>query len=211
MAQRIFFILSILLFVKEPVSALVKVPSTSCYLVDIYKDSTKLEKKKKLDSLLATHNPRIATFRSAILPGWGQAYNRQYWKIPIVYGALGATAGVFTYNLAWYKRTRFAYKVAITKDTASFGKVHAKLKSLLTDSYGAPSLKYYRDSYRRDIDYSFLFFLGLWGLNVVDATVYAHLKQFDISPNLSMHIQPGMSPMAGTAGMSVVFNIGKRK
>ena len=45
------------------------------------------------------YNPKVATFRSLVLPGWGQAYNKQYWKIPIVYGALGTTAGVFLYNL----------------------------------------------------------------------------------------------------------------
>ena len=54
------------------------------------------------------HNPKIATLRSAILPGWGQAYNRKYWKIPIVYGALGTTAGIFFYNLKTYKLLRKA-------------------------------------------------------------------------------------------------------
>ncbi len=61
------------------------------------------------------HNPKIATFRSAILPGWGQAYNRKYWKIPIVYGALGTTAGIFFYNLKTYKLLRKA--VSLRSDT----------------------------------------------------------------------------------------------
>src|SRR3954452_6819072 len=62
-----------------------------------------------LDTALSKkHNPKIATLRSAILPGWGQAYNRKYWKIPIIYGALGTTAGVFFYNLKTYKLLRKA-------------------------------------------------------------------------------------------------------
>ena len=60
-------------------------------------------------------NPKIATLRSAIIPGWGQAYNKKYWKIPIVYGALGTTAGVFFYNLKTYKLLRQA--VVLRSDT----------------------------------------------------------------------------------------------
>src|ERR1700712_5138986 len=62
------------------------------------------------------HNPKAATLRSAILPGWGQAYNRKYWKIPIVYGALGTTAGIFFYNLKTYKLLRKA--VVLRSDTS---------------------------------------------------------------------------------------------
>src|SRR5690606_33128321 len=65
--------------------------------------------------------PRGATIRSAIIPGWGQAYNNRYWKIPIVYGALGTTAAVFSYNLRYYKKIRFAYTTLINKDSANFG------------------------------------------------------------------------------------------
>src|SRR5215213_9820775 len=60
-------------------------------------------------ALVKKHNPKIATFRSAVLPGWGQAYNKKYWKIPIVYGALGTTAAVFFYNLKTYKDLKQAY------------------------------------------------------------------------------------------------------
>ena len=70
--------------------------------------------------------------------------------------------------------------------------------------------KYYRDEYRRDIDYSVLFFVVLWGLNVVDAAVDAHLKAFDVSPDLSIQLKPGRSELAGTHGLSLVVNIGKK-
>src|SRR5215210_5085899 len=57
----------------------------------------------RVDTLTKKHSPAKAAFRSAVLPGWGQAYNKKYWKIPIVYGALGTTAAVFFYNLNTYR------------------------------------------------------------------------------------------------------------
>jgi len=56
-----------------------------------------------------------------------------------------------------------------------------------------------------------LFFILFWGLNVVDATVDAHLKAFDVSDDLSLQLKPGYSQMSNTAGISLVLNIGKRK
>ena len=55
------------------------------------------------------HIPRIATRRSAIIPGWGQAYNKEYWKIPLVYGILAIPTGLYFYNNSYYKKTKFAY------------------------------------------------------------------------------------------------------
>lgn len=164
-------------------------------------DST--EKKK-----VRVYSPKVAAFRSAVLPGLGQIYNKKYWKLPIVYGALGTSAAVFVYNLNWYKRTKFAYKVLAEQDVASYDKVHPQLRRLV-DGGQLETIKYYRDEYRRDIDYSAVFFVVIWGLNVVDAAVDAHLKAFDVSPDLSFRIKAGRSEMAGTNGLSLVMNIGK--
>ena len=157
-------------------------------------------------------DPKVATRRSAILPGWGQAYNRKYWKIPIVYGALGTCAGIFIFNLNWYKRTRFAYGYVVTGDPVAYppDQIHEDLQ-FLVDRNDAQTLGYLRDSYRRDLDYSAIFFLIFWGLNVVDASVDAHLKSFDVSPDLSFRFKPGYSEMARTNGLSFVVDIGRRK
>lgn len=159
------------------------------------------------------HDPHKATIRSAILPGWGQAYNRKYWKIPVVYAALGGTALVFNFNRIQYNKLKYAYFYVINRNTADsslfkLSNVDPELQgfAIAGDSY---SLQTYRNQYRKNIDYSVLFFLFFWALNVVDATVDGHLKDFDVSNDLSMHIKPAINALPNTIGMSVVFTIGK--
>jgi len=151
------------------------------------------------------HSPRVAAIRSAIFPGLGQIYNKKYWKLPIVYGAMGISGGVFLFNLGQYKATRFAYKVKYNMrvngtDSAKYDRIRDDLKPLSEES-----LRFYRNQYRRDIDYSAIAFVLLWGLNIVDATVDAHLKSFDVSPDLSLKIKPGYSDFAKTNGLSLVL------
>ena len=67
------------------------------------------------------------------------------------------------------------------------------------------ALRSYRDEFRRNIDYSILAIILLWGLNVVHATVDAHLKAFDVNPDLSLQFKLGPSHMAGTTGVSLVL------
>ena len=162
------------------------------------------------DSIRKTHSPRKAAIRSAIIPGWGQVYNKKYWKVPLVYGGLGAVGAIFVYNLKNYRNTRFAYqakyKAALPvnqgRDSTDYWNIKPELLPLSPES-----LRFYRNEFRRDIDYSVLFFLIIWGLNIIDATVDAHLKGFDVSPDLSLQIKPGHSSMANTNGISLVLNI----
>jgi len=143
-------------------------------------------------------NPKKAMLRSAILPGWGQWYNKKYWKIPIIYGALGISTYVFFYNLNTYRLLRRAV-IYRARDT------HAD--SLLVapefQSFSTQFLRINRNAFRQNIDYSVLAFLILWGLNVVDATVDAHLKAFDVSPDIGMKLRPNLT--ANNAGVSLVF------
>lgn len=154
------------------------------------------------------HSPRIATRRSAILPGWGQAYNREYWKIPIVWGALGTAAGVWVYNNTWYQRTKLAYTIVVDQDRSRYGEINSRLKYNDSTPLNAQSLQFYRNEFRRSRDYSLLYFLGIWALNVVDATVFAHLKEFDVSDDLSIRITPGLDPVQRTAGLHL--SMGKK-
>ena len=146
------------------------------------------------------HSPRKATLRSALIPGWGQAYNRQYWKIPLVYALIGVPAGTYFYNNSWYKRSKAAYEIRLAKDTASFPSIYPKLEVLSTES-----LRFYRNEFRRNRDYSILYTLVAWGLNVVDATVSGHLKEFDVSDDLSLKINPMILPGSNTKGISMIL------
>lgn len=164
----------------------------------VTQDTSKALKKETVPK----HDPRKATRRSAIIPGWGQAYNREYWKIPLVYTAIGIPAGFFIYNNTWYNRTKKAFIIRIEKDTTRYGEIDPKLQSLSADN-----LRYYRNQFRRDRDYSILYFLAAWGINVIDATVFGHLKEFDVSDDLSFKVKPGLSNMANTAGISFVLAV----
>lgn len=155
------------------------------------------------------YNPKVAARRSAIIPGWGQIYNKKYWKLPIIYAGLGVTGYVFFDNIKTYKEYKFAYTARINAqppklDSTGYHQLDEIYKALSPNTIRAA-----RDEFRRYVDYSALVFLLLWGLNVVDAAVDAHLKGFDVSPDLSLHLKPGYSDMARTNGVSLVLKIGK--
>ncbi len=152
------------------------------------------------------YNPKYAVVRSAIIPGWGQITNKRYWKLPLVYGALGTTTYIFFRNVKQFKEADRAYKNAIDNDTGN--------DNLIPEPYftvrSRPDvIRNFRNQVRQNVDYSVLFFIAFWGLNVVDAAVDAHLKTFDVSDDLSLQIRPGYSPIANTNGVSLILHIGK--
>lgn len=157
------------------------------------------------------HSPRKATMRSLIIPGWGQIYNKKYWKVPIVYGAIGFPAYLFTYNRKWYNKTKYALSiVANDRYTGqgaadSLAKVDQALR-FLVDNKELGSLVTYRNEFRRDMDYAILFTILMWGLNVVDATVDAHLKGFDVGDELSLKLKPSLFSNTMGPGISLVVN-----
>ena len=150
------------------------------------------------------YNPRIAIIRSAILPGWGQATNKKYWKIPVVYAALGTTAVIFFRNTKQYNEAKNAYANAIDGDPTNDYLIP---QPYYTVKDQPERIKSFRNQVRQNVDYTVLFFILFWGLNVVDATVDAHLKTFDVSDDLSLQIKPGYSQLANTNGISIVLNI----
>ena len=182
---------------------------TITHLPTINNDSLK---QIKTDTAKKVNPARRAAFLSAVLPGAGQAYNKKYWKMPIVYGALAIPVYTFVDNLRWFNRTRFAYNTLYSmmnlKDTSGYESVYPQLKPFV-DARDQEGLRNYRREFRKNVDYSVLAFIALWGLQVMDAAVDGHLKDFNVSDDLSIQIKPGLSPMANTSGLSVVLNIGK--
>jgi hypothetical protein len=157
---------------------------------------------------LKKYNPNVAVRRSLILPGWGQATNKKYWKIPIVYGALGTTVYLFLRNLSQYKDAKEAYILATDTITANDYLIK---EPYYTVRFQPERIRIFRNQVRQNVDYSVLFFIVFWGLNVADAAVDANLKTFDVSDDLSLQIKPGYSPMANTNGISLILHIGKNK
>lgn len=168
---------------------------------------TKIKPVPVTDSVkkITPHSPRKATIRSAILPGWGQAYNKKYWKIPIVYGALGTCVGFFVYNRSEYKDARNAYRYKADNDPSNDVLIKPKFAPV-----DAEAVRQYRNGVRQNVDYSVLAFLICWGLNVVDATVDGHFKDFEVNENLSLHINPSYTPQTKQTQLGLVFSFGKK-
>ena len=180
------------------------------------------ESPYKVDSATQKkHSPRKATLYSTFVPGLGQIYNRKYWKLPLVYAAVGIPAYTFFYNKGWYQKCQDA--LALMDPYTSVGeavppevvaKVDPKLQGFAKTG-DANSIRTYRNEYRKDQDYSVIFFLLFWGLQIVDATVDAHLMSFDVSSELSMHLQQPSgiltSPGSGTMGIGLAFDLHKSR
>ena len=157
----------------------------------------------------SVYHPRKAAIYSAILPGLGQVYNRKYWKVPIVYTAIGIPIYTFFDNKKKYRQARYALAVAeSTKEgTPSWNDSVSKVSALFLRSvneHRPASIMNFRNEIRKDMDYSILFTLLFWGLNVIDATVDAHLKKFSVSDNLAIQVKPTIFANQA-AGVSVVF------
>jgi len=134
--------------------------------------------------------PARATLYSALLPGLGQIYNRDYWKIPIIYGGLIACGYFWQYNGMQYQRYKTMYN-------------HATANPSEYDGWMTPeNIKWYRDSFRRYRDYSIIATVLVYALNIIDANVFAHFQDFDISDDLTLRIEPGIIPVAMYASAS---------
>ncbi len=178
--------------------------------IDKQRDTFFLKKKE--------FTPRGATLRSLILPGWGQAYNREYWKIPIVAAGIGVPVGIFVFNNVWYNRSKEAVDVAFKiqrnpADTVLINSLHKDFIGTYNSRKNMPNgLESFkttaiqaRNYYRRNQDYAILWTLAMWGLNVADATVFAHLKGFDVSDDISLKVRPVYFNMSNTPGVKLVF------
>jgi len=147
-------------------------------------------------------SPATAAFYSAVLPGLGQAYNKKYWKIPIIYGALGTGVYFYTFNNKNFHRARDAYKLRLGGNEDEFNGEDGK-PYLSTDA-----LVSIQKSYKRDKDLSVLILIGLYVLQILEANTNAHLLQHNVDDNLS--INPQIIRNLGTnksiVGASIQYN-----
>jgi hypothetical protein len=144
------------------------------------------------------HSPRKATIYSAILPGLGQAYNKKYWKIPVIYIGFGAIGYFIDWNNDNYRFNKTAYQHLTDNnpDTNDFEKIEALQYYDLTNPTHFENfrdgLQKRQDFYRRNRDLLIIGMAAFYGLNIIDASVDAHLFDFDISDDLTMQWQPSV-------------------
>jgi len=141
------------------------------------------------DSLSLLHSPRKATIMSALLPGAGQAYNKKYWKMPIIYAGFAGLGYLVKVNNDDYKTYKNAYSDRLDDDPATVDNY--------VDIYSDEDLVTLKDYYRRNRDLSAIGIGILYILNVLDAAVDAHLFYFSVNDELTMHVVPGYNLGAG--------------
>ena len=155
-------------------------------------------------------DPARVTWMGAIIPGYGQILNKKYWKLPLVYGGfLGCAYAISwnstTYNsyrnayldIYKYNRADDAYKRNIDKNPANVSFYQILQKGYTVQTYGGytsleNALKSKQESFRRYRDLSIIATIIYYAVTIVDAYVDAQLYDFDISPDLSMRLQPAM-------------------
>lgn len=155
--------------------------------VIIAKDTTKLQ---EIDPL----RPSKAAFYSAILPGLGQAYNKKYWKIPLVYGAIGTSMYFYLDNNKKYHSYRDAYKKRLLGLPDEY--------EYLDDSRLIAAQRFYQ----RNRDLSLLVTIAFYVLNIVDANVDAHLTQFNVSEKLSLAPDIYQNEFTAKPNIGLTFN-----
>ena len=163
----IFFLIGHCILAQEVITDTLKTEK------DIVAEIEKLNKNKPL-----TLDPRKAGWKSVILPGWGQYYNRKYWKIPIVWGAIGTGIGFIIWNNNQYVRYKNAFNAQLNGLSHEFSDITGV--DLLTALGNA------QDRRKRQRDYAIAITLGVYILNIVNAVVDAHLYEGRRDPDLAI-------------------------
>jgi hypothetical protein len=143
-------------------------------------------------------DPAKSTMYSILLPGLGQLYNGEFWKVPIYWGLMAGSIHFVIENNTQYKRWKWTYDQATSQDPETE-----------KPPQSAENAKYYRDSYRRLRDYSILAVAVSYVLQVIDANVFAYMQGFEVSDDISMKVAPAVVPLGEYAqappavGMSI--------
>jgi hypothetical protein len=169
---------------------------------EIKKDT--IEKQNRID-------PRRVMIRSAILPGWGQISNRQYWKLPIVYGLLGGCIYFIHVSDTNYKNFKEAFILRTDDDPSTIDQYDPAGGTADLRYSSSTQLQQKRNEYRKNLELSILATTGVYLLNIVDAYIGAHLRDFEISDDLSLEIQMPQAmflhnnEMIITSGLNIRF------
>lgn len=186
----ILFFLSFSFFFSQEVKTSDTIKTEKEVVEDIEKANVKITTK---------YNPTKAGLYSAVLPGLGQYYNKRYWKIPIVWGAVGTGVGIIVYNDKQYKRYRTAYIAELNGQPHEFDDIPGVDKTVLGNI---------QDKAKRQRDYAVAITGLIYILNIVDAVVDAHLYEQKHDPDLALKptvINDNFGMGYAKAGLSLTF------
>lgn len=173
---------------------------------DEVKQERKLEREqRRLERALDPLSPSRASFLSAAVPGLGQFYNRKYWKVPLAWAAVGTGVFVYQFNQTEYLRYRTAFKLR------SAGFSTDEFYDVNLDGIGPDvsdrALEEAQKKAQSQRDSSLLIAIGLYLLNVLDASVDAHLKPFNMNEDLNVSIQPILRQHPIQIGAEIGLNL----
>jgi hypothetical protein len=155
-----------------------------------------------IKSYATRYNPRKALLFAAILPGLGQIYNKKYWKLPLVYGgfiSIGYGMNLYQTGYRKYKNQLFDN---LNADPSNESLVNPD------SEFTTSQLRTIVDRYRRERDFMVVLMAGMYLLQIIDAHVDAHLKEFDLNPNLQVSIEPTLEQnalMGRQTGVSLII------
>ena len=144
-------------------------------------------------------NPKKSALYSAILPGSGQFYNRQYWKVGVIYAAVGVGVYFLVDNTTKYQNYRKAYVNRLTNPN-----YQDEFTGRWAASQTITNLQTLQDQQKKYLDLTYLLTGVGYALQVIDALAFAHLKNFDVSQDISFRLQPVAAPNGG-AGLGLVM------
>lgn len=161
-----------------------------------------------------THSPHKATVYAAVLPGAGQIYNKKYWKLPILYGGIGALVYAINFNTSYYDKYRSAYRDFLIRDPGNTSYDQFIPPGLEIEDVHGPYSDWFKRAlqnkkryYKRSRDLSYIGMAALYVISIIDANVDAHFYDFDISDDLSMRIEPAMVQPVGQTSSSLGLQV----
>lgn len=154
--------------------------------------------------------PSKAAFYSTVLPGLGQIYNKKYWKAPIVWGALGGSIYAYSWNNNNYQRFRTAFKrrqAGFNDD--EFFDINGDNEPGAPPDLDIGDLESQQERFQESRDLMLVLTIAVYALNIIDANVTAHLKQFNVDDDLSLDFQPylDLNPITNNPNYGMALTI----
>ncbi len=166
---------------------------------EVQGDTLQIEKlsKRQLKIRSKVYDPRVASQRSAMIPGWGQIYNDSWWKVPILYTSFGVSVYFIYFNDSQYHEAK-----TLLSEERNGGNDPNRIRVFSRVA----------DNWRRNRDLVVLTMAGIYALQIIDATVDANLKGFNVDEDLALNLKPKLGVISNGApylGVGITLPIGK--